>query len=174
MKNVFEIVIIDSNYCSFLRKYDNRVCYNAGSKKLRHFIGVLFKVKNNEYYAPLSSPKPKHSELKNTLDLIKIENGKLGVINFNNMLPVTKNNYKIIDLNKKTDNISEKHRLELLNKQSRWLNSHSKEIYKKLRLLYNLYIHNKLSDKVKNRCCNFPLLEEKCKIYDIKNEAIKK
>lgn len=64
MKNVFEIVIIDSNYCSFLRKYDNRVCYNAGSKKLRPFIGVLFKVKNNEYYAPLSSPKPKHSELK--------------------------------------------------------------------------------------------------------------
>ena len=90
MKNVFEIVIIDSNYCSFLRKYDNRVCYNAGSKKLRPFIGVLFKVKNNEYYAPLSSPKPKHSELKNTLDLIKIENGKLGVINFNNMVPATK------------------------------------------------------------------------------------
>lgn len=51
------------------------------------------------------------------------------------MLPVTKNNYKIIDLNKKTDNIAEKHRLELLNKQSRWLNSHSKEIYKKIKII---------------------------------------
>lgn len=146
MKNVFEIVIINSNYCSFLRKYDNRVCYNAGSKKLRPFIGVLFKVKNNEYYAPLSSPKPKHSELKNTLDLIKIENGKLGVINFNNMLPATKNNYKIIDLNKK---------LIILQKS----------------IDYNF----KLPDKVKNRCCNFLLLEEKCKIYDLqKNGTIEK
>lgn len=75
--------------------------YNAGFKELRSFIGVLFRVNQNEYFAPLSSPKEKHKRLRNTLDLIKIENGKYGVINFNNMIPVTSNNYEEIDLNKK-------------------------------------------------------------------------
>ena len=41
-----------------------------------------------KYFAPLSSPKEKHSRLKNTLDLLKIDGGKFGVINFNNMIRV--------------------------------------------------------------------------------------
>ena len=31
-------------------------------------------------------------KLKSKLDFLKIDNGKLGAINFNNMLPVTKKN----------------------------------------------------------------------------------
>ena len=38
----FKIVKVDSDYCDFLREYDNRVVYNAGKKELRPFIGVLF------------------------------------------------------------------------------------------------------------------------------------
>ena len=41
------------------------------------------------YYAPLSSPKEKHIKLKPKLGLLKINYGKYGVINFNNMIPVT-------------------------------------------------------------------------------------
>ena len=33
----------------------------------------------------------------------------------------------------------------------------------KSKLLYNLYKNDKLPTNVKNRCCNFILLEEKCK-----------
>lgn len=32
-----------------------------------------------------------------------MDNGKLGVINFNNMIPVNKSNYNIIGLNEKTN-----------------------------------------------------------------------
>lgn len=40
------------------------------------------------YFAPLSSPKPKHLTMnKNMVDIWKIEDGKLGVVNFNNMIP---------------------------------------------------------------------------------------
>ena len=69
----FKIVKVDSDYCDFLREYDNRVVYNAGKKELRPFIGVLFIINKKEYFAPLSSPKAKHKLLKNTLDLIKIK-----------------------------------------------------------------------------------------------------
>lgn len=62
----FKIVKADSNYCNFLRQYDNKVSYNAGSKELRPFVGVLFIVNYKDYFAPLSSPKKKHILLKNT------------------------------------------------------------------------------------------------------------
>ena len=97
------IVKVNSKYCDFLRKYESKVPYNAGEKELRPFVGILFNIGDCEYFAPLSSPKPKHSRLTNTLDLIKMDNGKLGVINFNNMIPVNKSNYNIIGLNEKTN-----------------------------------------------------------------------
>ena len=111
MYKSFKIVKVDSKYCDYLRQYDNKVSYNAGTKDLRPFIGVLFMIDKCEYFAPLSSPKPKHSKLKNTLDLIKIENGTYGVVNFNNMIPVMDKNYVIFDLNKKTKNRAENFRL---------------------------------------------------------------
>ena len=162
----FKIVKVDSKYCDYLRQYDNKVSYNAGTKDLRPFIGVLFMIDKCEYFAPLSSPKPKHSKLKNTLDLIKIENGTYGVVNFNNMIPVMNKNYVIFDLNKKTENRAENFRLELLRNQLRWLTANKKDVNTKSKLLYNLYKSNKLPKNVKDRCCNFPLLEEKCREYN--------
>lgn len=161
MYKSFKIVKVDSKYCDYLRQYDNKVSYNAGTKDLRPFIGVLFMIDKCEYFAPLSSPKPKHSKLKNTLDLIKIENGNYGVVNFNNMIPVMDKNYVIFDLNKKTENRAENFRLELLRNQLRWLTANKKDVNTKSKLLYNLYKSNKLPKNVKDRCCNFPLLEEK-------------
>ena len=163
MYKSFKIVKVDSKYCDYLRKFDNKVSYNAGSKDLRPFIGVLFVVFDCEYFAPLSSPKPKHKLLKNTLDLLKINDGEYGVINFNNMIPVNKNNYIEFDLNKKTDDKNEMFRLNLLRNQLRWLTANRKEVMTKSKLLYNLYKNKKLPKNVEDRCCNFPLLEDRCK-----------
>ncbi len=155
-----------------MRTFDSKVSYNEGYKELRPFIGALFKVNNCEYFAPLSSPKPKHKVLKNSIDMIRIKEGVYGVINFNNMIPVTKNNYSIIDLSKDNkDNISI-YRLELLKNQLRWLTRNREEIYKKSQLLYNLYKNDNLKSNVKNRCCNFLLLEEKCIEYNKNNVFI--
>lgn len=129
-------------------------------------IGVLFMVGKCEYFAPLSSPKPKHKTLKNTLDLIKIADGEYGVINFNNMIPVTSNNYKEFDLNKSSEDKNEMRRIHLLRNQLRWLTSNKKIINSKSKLLYDLYKTDKLPKNVRERCCNFPLLEEKCNEYN--------
>lgn len=160
------IVKVDSKYCDFLRKYENKVPYNAGEKELRPFVGILFNIGNCEYFVPLSSPKPKHSRLANTLNLIKIDNGKLGVINFNNMIPVNKNNYNIIDLNEKTNDKNKSARILLLKNQLRWLNKNRVDIYEKSSNLYKKYVNNLLPINVRNRCCNFILLEEKCRDYN--------
>ena len=165
MYKKIKIVKVNSNYCDYLRKFDNRVVYNAGNKELRPFVGILFKIDKCEYFAPLSSPKEKHKKLKNTIDLLKINNGEYGVVNFNNMIPVTQENYIVFDLNDKPTNKQEKFRIDLLRNQLRWLTMHKKDIYQKSKLLYELYQKNKLPNNVKDRCCNYILLEAKCKEF---------
>ena len=127
---------------------------------------MLFEVGSCKYFAALSSPKPKHLKIEDKLDFLKIDNGKLGAINFNNMIPVTNNNVEIIDLNYVSNSKKEEKYLKLLKEQFYWLNRHSFKIYSNSRRLYGLYINNMLSKGIKDRCCNFPLLEEKCIEYN--------
>lgn len=84
------------------------------------------------------------------------------------MIPVLENNYIEFDLNIKSNDKNEIFRLNLLRNQLRWLNSNKKEVFSKSKILYNLYKENKLPLNVKNRCCNFMLLEEKCMEYNKK------
>ncbi|MFR5985409.1 MAG: type III toxin-antitoxin system ToxN/AbiQ family toxin [Bacilli bacterium] len=163
---VFKLVKIDYMYCDYLRKYDKRVVYNKGKKELRPFIGVLFSIGDKEYFAPLSSPKPKHQIMKNNIDFFKIDNGTLGVINFNNMIPVYKDNYDVITLNKHNLSKGRKEYQTLLKKQLLWLNKNSDIVRKKSIILYNAYISGALYKNIYDRCCNFPLLEVKCDEYN--------
>lgn len=99
MYKKFKIVKISSDYCNYLRKFDYKVPYNHIGKELRSFIGILLEINNCEYFAPFSSPKVKHNKMKNTIDLIKINNGIYGIVNINNMIPVTNKYYEAFDLN---------------------------------------------------------------------------
>ena len=160
-----KIVRVSSDYCDYLRKFDNKVAYNKYEKELRPFIGILFKIDECEYFAPLSSPKEKHKKMKNTVDFFKIKNGELGAVNFNNMIPVSKNNYSLVELNKETLTVSEFKYQKLLREQLEWLNANYYQVKNKSFKLYNLYNNGKLPENIMKRCCNFKLLEEKCKQY---------
>ena len=161
-----KIVRVNSDYCDYLRKYDNKVSYNKFEKELRPFIGILFKIDACEYFAPLSSPKLKHKKMKNTVDFFKIKNGELGAVNFNNMIPVTEGNYTLVDLHKETLTLSELKYQRLLIQQLAWLNSNYHQVKNKSFKLYQLYNNDKLPKNIKSRCCNFKLLEEKCMEYN--------
>ena len=166
--NTLKLVIIDSNYCDYLRGFDSKVAYNYAKKDTRPFIGVLFNVGNMEYFAPLYSPKPKHLTMKDNVVFLKIDNGNLGVINFNNMIPVTPNNYIIPNLKKKSFNMQELQYQFLLLSQLNWLNRNVHLVKNKAQNLYNRYSNNKLPTNIMNRCCNFKLLEQACANYNKK------
>ncbi len=161
-----KIVKVNAEYCDYLRKYDKKVAYNKNEKDLRPFIGVLFNIGKYEYFAPLTSPKPKHLKMKNTLDFLKIKNGELGAVNFNNMIPVMPSNYKLLDLDKISINNLERKYIKLLEEQRLWLNENYKSIKNKSKKLYDLYNCGKLNKNIMDRCCNFKLLEEKCNEYN--------
>ncbi|MCI9586035.1 MAG: type III toxin-antitoxin system ToxN/AbiQ family toxin [Bacilli bacterium] len=166
MENMLCMVKIDTKYCDYLRQFDDKVPYNYREKELRPFIGVLFEVNNCMYFAPLSSPKPKHLKIKSKLDFLKIDSGKLGAINFNNMLPVTENNIIKLELDKKCITKSEEKYIKLLKEQLFWLNRNHEKLYGRSKKLYTKYLDGTLDSNIAKRCCNFKLLEEKCQEYN--------
>ena len=166
MNNELLLVTIKEEYCNYLRKFDKKVPYNYGNKSNRPFIGVLFEVNLCKYFAPLSSPKEKHLKMKNKLDFLKLDNGKLGAVNFNNMIPVNDNNITKINLDKIVSNKNDIKYQKLLKEQIYWLNRNKEKLYKRSTNLYNKYLNNNLDKNIYKRCCNFKLLELKCKEYN--------
>ena len=161
-----KLVKVNTKYCDYLRKFDKRVAYNKYSKELRPFVGILFTIDECLYFAPLSSPKKKHLKMKNSIDFYKIDGGKLGAVNFNNMIPVNENYYDIIILYKDVSSKDEQKYHELLKDQFDWLNRHYEQVKNISKKLYNLYNNDKLPSSIKQRCCNFKLLEDKCLEYN--------
>ena len=160
------LVRLDSKYCDYLRRFDKKVPYNYDKKELRPFIGVLFEVNNCKYFAPLSSPKPKHKIMKTALDFLKIANGDLEAINFNNMLPVTDKNIIKLDLDKECTTKTEEKYIKMLKEQIFWLNRNDDKLYGRSKKLYDKYLNGTLNESIAERCCNFKLLEEKCIEYN--------
>ena len=151
--------IVTEEYMSYLKEYDEKVMDNRGVKNKRPYIGVLFEIDRKKYLAPLSSPKPKHLTMKNSLDFVKINQGKFGVINLNNMFPVVEEVIIEKNINLEEDN---KYK-ELLVNQLDWCNKmeNRDNIYRKVEKLYKEILNKKEQSRFWNRCCDFSLLEEK-------------
>lgn len=150
---------VTEEYMIYLKKYDEKVMDNRGVKNKRPYIGVLFEIDRKKYLAPLSSPKPKHLTMKNSLDFVKINQGKFGVINLNNMFPVVEEVIIEKNINLEEDN---KYK-ELLVNQLDWCNKmeNRDNIYRKVEKLYKEILNKKEQSRFWNRCCDFSLLEEK-------------
>ena len=91
--NRIKLVEISKEYTSFLRAkvYSKIPQEHKNSSFHKPFIGILISNNDIKYVIPLSSPKEKHTKMHNTIDFHKIDGGKYGAINFNNMFPVPDN-----------------------------------------------------------------------------------
>ncbi len=154
---------VNPEYCNYLRQYDARVPYNYDAKKNRPFVGIVYSLQDYQYYAPLTSPKPKHQTMKNQVDFLKIENGVYGAINFNNMIPVTQDQLQKADLTiSPTDPKYERDYKNLLINQLSWCNANREVIINSASKLYALISMGKDYVQLQERCCNFKLLESVC------------
>ena len=125
------------------------------------YIGVVYIYNNFNYFAPLSSPKPKHINMKlNAIDIFKVENGKLGIVNINNMIPCPE-----FVLTEALPNVKDIKYKKLLEKQISYINSKKEILVKKILNFQNRFRSGNLDNNILSRCCNFILLEEKCNSY---------
>ncbi len=153
---------VESKYIVYLQSFDKRVPHSSKLKSNRPFVGVILTVNNINYFAPLSSPKLKHLKMKNQKDFLKIDGGKLGAINFNNMIPIADGNYKKIII----QDIEDLQYKKLLENQLTWCNKNKELIIKKANILYKLITNSSKDNILKNRTCDFIKLEEASNNYN--------
>lgn len=82
------------------------------------------------------------------------------------MLPVMESNIIRLDFKQKAKNRNENNYMKLMAKQLYWLNRNAIKLFCRADIVYAGYITKTLNKHVFDRCCNFPLLEEKCKEYN--------
>ena len=158
-QNRLKLYYISDEYVNYLRKYDDKVRFNKNHT--RPYIGVVYTYNGNNYFAPLASPKPKHQKMnKLAVDIWLIDDGKLGIINFNNMLPSP-----IEELTEAIPTVTDEKYKKLLENQISSINKDRNLILSKIARFHKLYNNHYLYPNIIERCCNFKLLEQKCKEY---------
>jgi protein AbiQ len=135
-------------------------------KRLRPFLGIVLDIGDMKYYAPLTSPRPKHIRMKNQIDFMKIDDGKLGAINFNNMIPVQTDCLYHVDIKiYSTDSKEDVAYKNLLSKQLSFCDKNRERIVKQAAQLYSLITSGKAWPSLVSRCCNYRIDEQMCLQY---------
>ena len=158
MKN-FKFYHIKEHFIRYLHSIDNRVQFNKGQS--RPYVGVVLSMHGLNYYVPLESPKPNHKNLKGGGPVLKLNDGKLGIMGFNNMIPVLPECLVEFDISNIED---EKYKMLLYN-QLNYCNHNVTLIMHRAETTYR----RQTSDKVplyQKICCNFRKLEKKLGNYD--------
>ena len=155
----FRFYHIHEKYIRFLHSGDNRVQFNK--RQSRPYVGIVLQIDSTSYYVPLESPKPNHANISSGGPVLKLKDGKLGVMGFNNMIPVPKIALIDFDFNDIED---EQYRMLLIN-QLDYCNGIRNVIMHRARTTYNKAVGNKVP-YYKKVCCNFKKLERMALSYD--------
>ncbi|MBU5228151.1 type III toxin-antitoxin system ToxN/AbiQ family toxin [Clostridium senegalense] len=164
MKDV-NIFRVNSNYIRYLNKFDAKVMYNKDNLHTRPYVGIVLDINNLNYFAPLTSPKPKHEKMKNNLGFMKIrlKDNEYGAVNINNMIPIKEDQLIKFNINDEKDNKYKK----LLKNQFKFLYRNADNIHHSALKLYEKVVIQKDINFI-NMCCDFKVLENKCLEYDYK------
>ena len=155
----FRFYHIKDEYVAYLHKVDYRVQYNKGAR--RPYVGVVLRIRDVNYYVPLESPKPNHARMKSGGPILKMDEGRLGLMGFNNMIPVKTQQLIEFDIAAERD---EEYQMLLL-KQLRYCAENKDVILNRAHTTYAKAVSGK-NDFYQRVCCDFKKLEAACKRYN--------
>ena len=150
---------ITDKYICFLNSRDSRVQYNKNAH--RPYVGVVLLVGEYRYFVPMESPKPNHVNIKPGVHIFKLAGGSLGMLGFNNMVPVPETALVEFDVSAEQD---EKYK-RLLQAQIIEIDRHRAEVLQKASKTY-FEVVNKANPFLRRISCDFKALERACQIYD--------
>lgn len=150
---------ISDHYIRYLNSRDSRVQYNKNAR--RPYVGVVFTFGGYKYFVPMESPKPNHEKIKAGKHIIKLDNGRYGLLGFNNMVPVHKDALIEFNIDAEPDI---KYR-ELLKRQAALCNRIKADILNHAQMTYFDVVENKNRFLVEISC-DFKKLEKACKAYN--------
>ena len=163
-QNKLKLYTMDMKYVRDLHRVDNRVQSVSPQihKSNRPFVGVVVVCDEHKYCIPLDHPKEKHYKMKNDVDFTRIFDGDklIGVLNFNNMIPVDDGLIKPLNVKPgKDDSPAEKAYKILCAKELDWIQKNQEAIIKKANKLYKIIQLEMTSNNLKKRCLDFKKLE---------------
>ena len=163
--------VVRKDYVSYLSQFDKTVGFVDYGEKLKIHVGTILTIGDFKYYVPISSAKPKHQNMSNSLDFHKLQDKQSGylyaVLNINNMIPVpdhcvTQLKYdKISDFRAFKDDKERINYIYLLQKEKLLMDDITDILKDKAQKLYRKCLQFPDSSLAR-RCCKFKLLEEKC------------
>ena len=173
-------------YLKYLHQHCSEVYYKQIGYDNKPYLGILINEDENQYVIPLSSAKEKHKSwknietdrfliyencLKSSLSQNAIYTEKsdgyvkhiLSVIDLKKMLPIKDGLYSKVDLTaNQNDSAETKNYKNLLNKEFSFCLKILPSIIQKANKLYTKQMK---TGNVTKFCCDFKLLEVKCKEY---------
>ena len=160
----FKVVTISEEYMTLLQKRDREVKDTLKNKKTRPYIGILFTIDKRNYFAPLTTKKPKHETMKDNIDINILrsrQNECLGAIDFAKMIPVPDSQLEKINFRQRKQ--THPKTFNTLLNQLYALNKIRPLLIEKAETLYQKYMDKTLPRNIRNHCVNF---EEANKIHD--------
>lgn len=150
---------VTDKYIRFLNSRDSRVQFNKNAN--RPYVGVVLLVGEHRYFVPMESPKPGHANIKPGVHIFKLAGGSLGLLGFNNMIPVPACALIEFDFSAEPD---EKYK-RLLQKQLIEIARNRADILQKASKTY-FDVVNKSNSFLVRISCDFKLLERAARFYD--------
>lgn len=190
IKESLQFININQDYLKYMNSFCSEVYYKPTNYDNKPYLGILLNQNGIEYVIPLTSAKEKHKSWKNvesdrflifenstksaiSQKAIFIENKDgivkhiLSAIDLKKMFPVKECVYSKVDLIiNQNDSIETKNYKNLMNKEFSFCVGILDSILQKATKLYDKQMK---TGKVIPFCCNFKLLEEKCKEWIDKN-----
>lgn len=154
-----KIYRVADSYIRFLSGMDKRVQYNKGNR--RPYVGVVLLVGAYRYFVPMESPKPNHASMKSGPHLMRIANGSLGILGFNNMIPIPNSALTLLDIDHEPD----KKYADLLRHQISFINKHKADVMDHAHRTYQAVVTGKNKFLVQISC-DFKRLEWASHRYD--------
>lgn len=178
---------IDLKYIRDLSSIDDNIMSISPQrgKQNRPFVGVIVLLNGRKYCIPLTSPKDKFRSMKSQVDFIKIfDEGQrddtgnyklIGVLNINNMIPVSEMFIRKVDLEVREKDKSEiRLHKQLMQKQIKWCREHAKTIENRANKVYDMVVnHPERNQNLVKRSSMFEKLEEELDKLETKKKPKK-
>ena len=124
----FKFYRVNLDYIKYLWNFDRKVQYNEKASveynEKRPYVGIILRKNEHDYFVPLEHPRPEHQNLKENIHILKINNGRYGLIAFNNMVLIDKD--QLIGFDFKDEDTKYKN---ILVSQFVFCQKHKREIY---------------------------------------------
>ena len=158
MKNL-QLYRVENKYIRYLKSQDSKVQDNKNRR--RPYVGIVLYVGDYRYFVPMESPKPNHANIKSGRHIFRLDNGRLGLLGFNNMIPIPDSALISFDINQEED----KSYAELLKRQISYINRNKADIYDRAAKTYYSAVRGN-NAFLSGICCDFKKLEAASNKYN--------